>query len=457
MQTVIIEYDYADKDYRSTFYGFYAERGREYRRDCIRLHFFDASVKFDPEWLDLSCECDELSDHYFGYMVVRPTLGATVGRSLLSPRMRRGATGQVIVSEHKVNLLGHNLAVRGFPSMEQPSDIAVCAHVSCWAILRHLSERYPRHPERLLYEVTRLASRFDPGSIVPSLGLSVWEAERVFQAAGCHPHVVFQPTSEGSESDELNASSYADFREAMHSYLESGFPLYVGFKNRPHAAALVGFGWKDRIAQPESDTVHTWQLVDTLTMVDDNSLPYSNVPANADNGQATHVEYTGEEIEEFIVVLPKNVHYPATAIHKLCPLLGNLLIRAFGLSAEDVQIRRYFMTTISELRRQARRHEESLGKELTEWYLRLKSPQHVWVVEFCNLGQWNRKVVAGRAIVDATASDQDHVPMLLLHDEVGAFLFDRSLNPERHSTVLLSRPAGLSLPRMELNLVEFVG
>ena len=457
MQTVIIEYDYADKDYRSTFYGFYAEKGREYRRDCIRLHFFDASVKFDPEGLDLSCECDELSDHYFGYMVVRPTLGATVGRSLLSPRMRRGATGRVIVSEHKVNLLGQNLTVRGFPSMEQPSDIAVCAHVSCWAILRHLSQRYPRHPERLLYEVTRLASRFDPGSIVPSLGLSVWEAERVFQAAGCHPLVVLQPTSEGSESDDLNASSYADFREAMHSYLESGFPLYVGFKNRSHAAALVGFRWREQIAQRESDTVHAWQLVDTLTMVDDNSLPYSNVPANADNGQATHVEYTGEDIEEFIVVLPEDVHYPATAIHKLCPQLADLLIDAFGSTPEDVKIHRYFLTTIGELRRQAREHMAVLGRQLVESYLRLKSPQYVWVVEFCSLDQWNHKVVAGRAIIDSTASEQDRIPMLLVHNGGGAVTYDRSLNAKRHSTLLLDRPAGLSVPRLELNLMAIVG
>ena len=41
---VLVEYDYIDKDYRSTFYNFYAKMGRPYRQDCVRLHFFDNDV-----------------------------------------------------------------------------------------------------------------------------------------------------------------------------------------------------------------------------------------------------------------------------------------------------------------------------------------------------------------------------------------------------------------------------
>ena len=44
---VLLEYGYVDKDYRSTFYNFYAKKGRHYRTDCVRLHFFDGSVQFD--------------------------------------------------------------------------------------------------------------------------------------------------------------------------------------------------------------------------------------------------------------------------------------------------------------------------------------------------------------------------------------------------------------------------
>src|SRR5205823_3396782 len=85
---------YIDKDYRSTFYNFYVKKGQQYRGDCVRLHFFDQTVSFDSDKLALSCPDNRLNDHYFGYMVLRPTGIATIGRTVLSPDIRpfEGAT-----------------------------------------------------------------------------------------------------------------------------------------------------------------------------------------------------------------------------------------------------------------------------------------------------------------------------------------------------------------------------
>ena len=47
VKAVLVEHDYLDKDYRSTFYNFYAKKGRPYRTDCVRLHFFDEQVSFN--------------------------------------------------------------------------------------------------------------------------------------------------------------------------------------------------------------------------------------------------------------------------------------------------------------------------------------------------------------------------------------------------------------------------
>ena len=52
---VLVEHGYIDKDYRSTFYNFYAKKGRQYRPDCVRLHFFDSTVSYDEVRTDLSC------------------------------------------------------------------------------------------------------------------------------------------------------------------------------------------------------------------------------------------------------------------------------------------------------------------------------------------------------------------------------------------------------------------
>ena len=198
VKAVLVEHDYLDKDYRSTLYNFYAKKGRPYRPDCVRLHFFDERVEFNR----LSDEESEraLGDHYYGYMVLRPTLKGTLGRSVLSPDIRVDAGGRAIQALHHVHLQGHRLGVWGFPSMDQHVDIAACAHVACWAVLRHYSESYSQYREYLVHDIAKLATGFDPGGISPSLGLNEWEAERVFHAAGCFPLVV---PRDGCREDEF--------------------------------------------------------------------------------------------------------------------------------------------------------------------------------------------------------------------------------------------------------------
>src|ERR1039457_228798 len=69
---VLVEHNYIDKDYRSTYYHFYAKKGLRYRADCVRLHFFDGTVTFDEKLLTLMCSAGDnrLTDHYYGYMVL---------------------------------------------------------------------------------------------------------------------------------------------------------------------------------------------------------------------------------------------------------------------------------------------------------------------------------------------------------------------------------------------------
>src|SRR5437588_12016209 len=62
---VLIERDYVDKDYRSTYYNFYAKKAQRYRPDCVRLHFFDETVRFDEKGLRLShSDNGDVHNHY---------------------------------------------------------------------------------------------------------------------------------------------------------------------------------------------------------------------------------------------------------------------------------------------------------------------------------------------------------------------------------------------------------
>ena len=438
---LLLEHEYVDKDYRSTFYNFYAKKGRHYRTDCVRLHFFDGSVQYDDSWTDLICSDGYLSHHYYGYVVLRPTIVATLGRSVLSPDIRLGAHGRAIQSGHHVNLLGRELTVWGFPSMAQHVDIAVCAHVSCWAILRYYSQTFPQYREYLVHDVTQLVSPFDPGGLVPSLGFDVEGAERVFQAAGCYPLIVGR---DNSGSDEA-------FCSQLLAYLESGFPLFVGMGSEEHAIVIVGHSWQQSPVLPTGPSSHVWSQVEALLAVDDNLLPYSTVPLTP-SGASTYPSYSAESFDAFIVALPDKIYYPADAIEDFSKEVEVSLTGMRGPGQEPLELRRYFITTISRLREHAREFQSQLGDTLVGLMMHLETAQFVWVVEYSSVAQWERGRVAARAIVDATASPRDPVPLWLLHDENVALVFDRSSSTMDPTAISLERTGLGSLPRIELNL-----
>ena len=440
---LLVEYGYVDKDYRSTFYNFYATKGRRYRADCVRLHFFDGEVRYDEARTDMVCADGRPQDHYFGYIVLRPTIIATLGRSVLSPKIRLGARGRAIQSAHKVNLLGYQLPVWGFPSMAQHVDIAVCAHVSCWAILRYYSETFPQYREYLVHDITKLVAPFDPGGLVPSLGFNVLEAERVFQAAGCFPVLVGRGDS---CSDEV-------FFSQLLAYLESGFPLFVAMSSVKHAIVVVGYNWRQSQALPSASSSHVWTQVETLLAVDDNLLPYSSVPLDSAENAGMSPGYTADSFNSFIVALPDKIYYPADAIEAFSKRIEGVLAGERSLECEPLQFRRYFITTVSRLREHARENRTLLGDTLVGLMMHLETAQFVWVVEYCSVAQWQSGRVAARAIVDATASPRDPAPIWLLHDEDVAFVFDRSSAEMNATTISLDRTNLGPLPRIEINLL----
>lgn len=373
------------------------------------------------------------------YIVLRPTLVSTIGRSILSPDIRMGAQGMVIQAEHQVHLLGYKFQVWGFPSMAQHTDIAVCAHVSCWAILRHYSERFPQHRELLIHEITKLAQQFDPGGLTPSLGLSVLQAERIFQAAGSYPLIVKR---EPGGDDR--------FVGQLLTYLESGFPLFIAMAKKGHAVVAIGHSWSTTAAAaPLPGSLPSHQL-GALVAVDDNHLPYTSIE------MATGGTYSVGDIDGFIVPLPDKIYYPASAVDRQSDALFQQLAGVMNMPPADDLVRRFYVTTLSALRRFAREKESQLGDVLVGAIMRLRTSQFIWIVEYASADQWNHGRVAARAILDATASPYDPTPMWFVHDDARAIFFDRDASTVNASVVALNRPAGAPLGRMEQNLRPIV-
>lgn len=437
---ILIERNYIDKDYRSTFYNFYAKKGARYRADCVRLHFFDQTVTFDDKALRLTSQNDpRLTDHYFGFMVLRPTGVGTIGRSVLSPDVRHGASRFIIAAEHKVHLLGHRLVIHGFPSMDQHIDISVCAHAACWSILRHYSECYSAYREHLTHDITTMAQQFDPGGLVPSRGLVLTQAERVFQEAGTFPVIVAR--------DQSNPAD-ASFYRQLTAYVDSKFPLFAAMHNKGHAMAVVGYEWESPPAPAAPGMRYSWDEVKTLAVVDDNHLPYLSIPRGGGS-------YSAQDIDAFIVALPEKIFYPADAFDKLIPRLFSLGA-VVSLPPQDDAVIRYFVTTGSAFRRFVRDHESEYDPQLLHAVMKLPFAQFIWVVEFSTRAQWASNQVSARTVIDATASLTEPYPFWLFHSLGQALVFGRqSIRPDPKTDMGVLSMAGTGLTgftRMDTNL-----
>lgn len=413
VKAILIEQPYIDKDYRSTYYQFYAKKGQRYRADSVRLHFFDGTVSYEPAAMKLQCPDgpDRLKDHYFGYMVLRPTGIATIGRSVVSPDVRTGAPRYIISGRHKVHVLGYRLEVSGFPSMDQHIDISVCAHVACWSILRHYSERYSLYREFLTHDITVMAHEFDPGGLVPSRGLQLSHAERVFQEAKTFPILLV-----------ASGPTDASFYRQLLAYVDSGFPLFAAMHNLGHAIAVVGYEWRKPSATPWSALRSAWDELQSLAVVDDNQLPYLSIPVTGSSN------YSADDIDAFIVALPEKVYYPADAIDEFAEALFKFA-GIVDLPDKNQTIIRYFITTGAALRSFVRDHESEFDPKLVEVIMTLPLAQFIWIIEFATQALWQVGQISARAVVDATASVREVLPLWLFHNRTHAAVCDRSAIP----------------------------
>jgi hypothetical protein len=454
---VLIETNYVDKDFRSVYYNFYAKKGDEIRRNCVRVHLFSDGPDFDVDAASLTVAPEEnadvaglddaLSESYLGFLILRPTGKWNVGRTVLRPDAVRDTSGAVITSVHKVHILGHRLYVNGFPWMMQHTDISVCAHVACWSIMRHYSERYAKYAELLLHDVTKAAQAYDPGGLIPSEGLHLGHAERIFYAAGTFPSIVAR------ENPELGDDADAAFESQMLAYLESGFPLYASMPAATHAIAIIGVKWKemssDRITRTSIEDAY--ERVEWLIGSDDNHLPYVKVGLEA---QISPTDYCAKTIEAFIVPLPDKVFYPALGVYELIAKAPQQLPELVFPPADN-RVTRYYITTAAAFHRELRVNSASYDQRLIQAMSDVPMAQFVWVIEYATEEQWQHREVGVRVVLDATASPNDNEPFWLAFDRETALIWLEKKGPAQRMATLKLGAAKKPYQRIQSNLRSF--
>ncbi len=284
-----------------------------------------------------------------------------------------------------------------------------------------------------------MAQQFDPGGLVPSRGLALSHAERVFQEAGTYPVIVARKID--------NPGDLAFYRQ-LTAYVDSGFPLFAAMHKKGHAMAVVGYEWRTPLSTGLPETRYSWDELKTLAVVDDNHLPYLSIPV--DGGP-----YSAKDIDAFIVALPEKVFYPASAFDELVPKLFKLGT-VVKLPAKDQTIIRHFITTGSAFRRFVRDRATEYHPKLLEAVMKLPFAQFVWIVEFATEAQWSTNQVSGRAVIDATASLTESYPLWIIHGLKEALFLNReSVRLDLDSgmaTLDMSEIGQTGFSRMDTNL-----
>ena len=168
--TVLVESNYIDHDWRSELSAFYTKSFRGYQGVTDRLHFLaladGESVKAIPVRLA------EGSLDYVGYSVMRPLPWAPVGRTMLRPPQTLTGKVQCLATD-EVHLHGARLQVTGTPFISQDSQLSRCAHAVAWqaAYLHHLRFASPRVTSASIAQSAALDSA--EARPVPSSGLGV--------------------------------------------------------------------------------------------------------------------------------------------------------------------------------------------------------------------------------------------------------------------------------------------
>lgn len=404
IRTVLVEYPYVDKDYRSTFYAFYSKRHRSYDQFCHRIHFFDS----DPVIENL----ENSQDSYMGSMVLRPTEVTPLGRTLIAPEAIRNFAGFVCEAEFRNNIMGLPFPVQTFPHTMQDTDVTVCAHAVCWMIARYYSEKYTVYPERLAYDIAEAVRDVSFGRNIPSHGLTLGQVSEILASIGFFPEIFVK---------ELYGENSDFFYDILYSYIESGIPVVAAMRKKEHAIALVGHGKTLPAGNPDTASaankyLHTRHLTDSLIALDDNQLPFINL-------QSSGGTYSIDDIDAFVVPLYEKMYLTAENVLKFYPYLIESPLLSIS---EQFLVARIYMTSSRSYKREIHSYSQ-IPKDMRKAQLELPMPKFIWIVELSTPVNYDNRLVDYRFIVDSTANQYEPCSFLFIHDKHKMLINDRAL------------------------------
>lgn len=288
-ETIVVEHDYIDRDYLEDYAGYYARCFPNYRRRCIRLHFF--SLEFTDETLEAllsgaktKLSQDTLQDAYLGFIVIKPLPQTVIGRTCLRTYRDQARRHYPVTRSYDVNLFGLALSVETLAFQEQDEVVSACATSALWSLFQSTGVTF-QHAIPTPLQITRSAARKTPmrSRVLPNSGLHKSEIAHAIHKVGLEPEVV------GIGDDQIREDL---LRANIYAYLKGGIPVLLGaeiydiiddppIKREDHAIAITGFSLGKTDPQSyslrESELKLTAFRMDKLYVHDDQVGPFARM------------------------------------------------------------------------------------------------------------------------------------------------------------------------------------
>jgi hypothetical protein len=282
-KTILVEFEYVDKDYLEDFSAYYVRSFKPYKRFCSRLHFF--SINFDNNnFVELlggtanKITSKSLQESYLGFMVIKPLPQTLIGRTCLITYPDEHRRNFPFIRKYPVNLFGIPLEVHTIAFQEQDHVVAACASSAIWVAFQATGKIF-QHGIPSPVEITKAATINlpYPDRYFPNRGLTSEQIAHAVRSQGLEPFLI-------------DAKSYITLKSAIYSYLTAKIPLILGvslfeIKNGStryigkHAVTVTGYSLGESVPIDYFNTNFylTASKIDKLYVHDDQVGPFARM------------------------------------------------------------------------------------------------------------------------------------------------------------------------------------
>lgn len=396
-----IENPYSDKDYLSTYYIHYSKKYRDFDKKCYRIHIYS-------------------HDCYYGFITLRPTCHRKIGRSYIHPSLLLDKTSYLMATNYKANILGNINEVLAFPWMHQEPDVACCAHVALWSILRYFGSKHSNYSDATMAEIVeRIQYNYDRKT--PTRGLREEQISTLLIQFGF---------------STLIRSNYVN--DEIFTYIESGLPV-IGIipidNDEAHAVCLIGHGpieksvnldiLKEKFSvkvkqgnckEVDTDIVLSTKFLDSLIVNDDNYFPYRTVYKKVMMLEKANKQYDPvyivDDIKSFIIPLYEKMQITYNEVYNI---VMNFLVSNRLSNLPSPKILRFFITSSNSFKKSL--NERGINSELRRILLKVNMPKFIWCAEISSHENYLQGLVDGCIVIDATDSSEEDSPFIVIHDK----------------------------------------